>query len=290
LAIMESATMMLKTMDKGAYLDIDRQTADTLYRRLSVESALQYAIRHRTLNVYYQPICSVQTGKIVGAEALVRLYDTRLGNIPPEEFIIVAEQMGMIKEVGEVVIEITSKFVADNRLWERNVGMMHINLSTLQCMEYKLSEHILATFEHYGVPADMFSFEITESAAIASEAQLLNTMNELIPHGVKFAMDDYGSGYSNSSTIIRFPFHAIKIDKSMLWGSTGSEKARVIYCNTVNMIRQMNLQVISEGVETSEQAELLKRLGVDYVQGFYFSRPLPSEKFLQYLAEQNSEA
>lgn len=289
IAITESALLLLKTMGKGTYLNIDRQTADILYRRMSVETALQTAVQHKSFNIHFQPICSLATNKVVGAEALVRLYDTKLGNIPPDEFITVAEQLSIIKEIGDIVIENTCRFVAETRLWEREIDAVHINLSSLQCLEYKLGEYIMDTFERFGVPANLFSFELTESAAIASEGQLLNTMNELIPYGVRFAMDDYGSGYSNSSTIISFPFSAIKLDKAMLWDSNSNTKALVIYENTVKMIKQMNLTVIAEGIETAEQAKMLKKIGVDHIQGFYFSKPLPPDKFLAFLESKNSQ-
>ena len=129
----------------------------------------------------------------------------------------------------------------------------------------------------------MINLEITETAAVVSSEALLNNMQQLIAGDVQFSMDDYGTGFSDISHIIEYPFSLIKFDKSMVWASMKSEKAFCALKYNVAMIKELNMGIVAEGVETKQQADSLKELGFDYFQGFYYSKPVPGEDFLQLL-------
>ncbi len=287
LTLVESTFVLLKKKGGNVCLELDPKTVDVIHRDFAVESALRNAIANKTLEVYFQPIISCDTGLPYSAEALLRLNDPELGFIPPDEFIIIAEQKGLINTVGEIVIEKSCAFLSQNRLWEWGIQLVHINLSTVQCMDIHLTEQILSTIEKFNLPDGILNFEITETAAIASQNQLLSTMNELLDNHISFSMDDYGSGFSNNKNLTVFPFDAIKLDKEMLWSCEENPKAYVLYQNVVNMIRQMSMKVIAEGVETEEQANMVKSIGVNYIQGYYYSKPLPPNDFLSYLRRFN---
>ncbi|MDD3430060.1 MAG: EAL domain-containing protein [Oscillospiraceae bacterium] len=266
--LQESAIYYLKSRKKGNFLNVNQTTAAAINRRNIIETELRAMLGAKALEVYFQPIYSSVKECVTGAEVLLRMPQTSIGYVSPEEFIPIAEQIGLINSIGTFVLEKTCEFIAENQLWNYNIDVIHINLSTVQCMEIKLSERIVDILTQYKVPPGLINFEITETAVIASANQLRKTMFELQKCGITFSMDDYGNGYASSSTMIEFPFNTIKIDKSLLWNCETSEKAKILYTNTVNMIKQMKMTVVAEGAETVEQINLLQKMGVDYIQGF----------------------
>ena len=259
-------------------------------RRTQVELALQRAIKCRTFEVYYQPIFSTKDQRIVSAEALLRLNDPILGFIPPDEFIPIAEETGMIIEIGDFVLHSVCQFIKENNLPQYDIQFIEINLSVIQCMQLNMAEYILQLTEEYGLSPSQINLEITETAASDSPKMLQINMNTLVNSAVTFSLDDYGTGYSNVAYIMELPFHMIKLDKSMVWSSFENSRASIAFESTVAMIQKLGMHIVAEGVETYGQADFLTSLGIEYLQGFYFAKPMPAKKFIQYLiAQQNPD-
>lgn len=245
------------------------------------------AVRNHGFEVYYQPIYSVEKQRYVSAEALVRLHDDEMGFISPEEFIPIAEQNGMILEIGEIVFEEVCRFISLRHPEELGIEYIEVNLSVVQCMQEKMSRKLIQLMSLYHVPEHMINLEITETSAIISSDILQNNMQRLVDEGSTFALDDYGTGFSNMTHIIELPFSIIKLDKSMVWAALESDKARYALQYTAEMIKAMNMHIVAEGVETLEQAQMLESYGCDFFQGYYFSKPVPQDEFMQKLRAQS---
>lgn len=257
-------------------------------RRNAVQRAIQKALYTNSFQVYYQPIYDCKANKIHSAEALIRLYDEDLGFISPEEFIPIAEKNGTIIEIGQFVFDNACRFYSKKALHSKGIEFIEINLSPVQCMHRNLPLEFGQSLQKYGVSASSINLEITENAAINSPEAFNQTIQDLRNMRFCFSLDDYGSGYSNASNIFNLDFDYIKVDKSILWNADERASAKIVLNNTVEMIRQMNLKVIMEGVQTAEQKNYISSRGIDYIQGFYFSSPLPEADFLKYIEDFNN--
>ncbi len=255
-----------------------------LIRRADVEKALHTGIAEHHFEVYYQPIYRMDGLSLYGAEALLRLKDPELGFIPPEEFIPVAEQIGIIDVIGSFVLHEVCRFLQSGIPQEKGLTCIHVNLSVIQCMQPDFAERTLSLIDGYGLSHSLINFEITETMAAGDYQTLSRVVKKLQEQGFHFSMDDYGTGFSNMQSIFELSFDTIKIDKSILWGAETSSTGKAILENSARMIRQIGKQIVVEGVETEEQIALLRIIGVDYLQGYYFSKPIPEEAFLQYLS------
>ncbi len=260
-----------------------------LLRRLEVERALHRGLEEHTFKVYYQPVCELPSLRMTSAEALLRLHDRVLGNIPPAEFIPAAEQAGIIEELGDFVLEEVCAFIASGVPDELGLTNIGVNLSVLQCVQPGFAERMKAIVSRFGVNPEKINFEITESVAANDYNALDSIIRDLKEGGFTFAMDDYGIGYSNMQSIFSLDFDLVKIDKGILWGAEKNSIGRAILDNSVRMIREMRRKILVEGVETEEQIRLLAKLSVDYLQGYYFSKPLPKDEFIE-LARSQQES
>lgn len=252
-------------------------------RHIAVEMAVKRALEKETLEVYYQPIYDTKAGRIRSAEALVRLKDPQLGAISPEEFIGVAEQTGMVAQIGEFVFETVCGFLADGRAAHYGLEFIEVNLSTVQCMDTGLAGRLSGIAAKYNVSPSSINLEITESAVIYSEETMKQVMQALLNEGFAFSLDDFGTGRANYSYILNYPFHLVKIDKSFLWATNKSPQSRVIFENMLDLVQRLDRKVVVEGVETDAQRRMLLEHGVDYLQGYYYSKPVPEETFLDYI-------
>jgi len=260
---------------------------DYLLRRASVENAVSRGLEAGSFEVYYQPTYS-PAGRLHGAEALIRMHDSELGNLYPDEFIPVAEKMGLIDEIDEFVLKEVCSFIQSGEPQRFGMDCINVNLSVMQCMKPGFVEHINEIVEHYGVQKDFLNFEITESVAADDYTLLSRVVTSLKKEGFLFSMDDYGTGYSNMNAILSLNLDVIKIDKSILWGAEESELGYIILENSIRMIRQMHRKILVEGVETAAQITLLAGLGVDYLQGYFFSRPVPLNEFRTIVQKNNA--
>ena len=256
-----------------------------LLRRAEVESALHRGLSEGGFEVYYQPIYRMQGMSIYSAEALLRLKDSKIGNIMPDEFIPIAEQNGLIDHIGDFVLEEVCIFLSSGIPTEMGLECISVNLSVLQCLQPDFVKRVMAITKKYEVDSKYINFEITESAAASDYDVLSDVLRELRRCGFLFSLDDYGIGYSNVRSIFSLDFDVIKIDKSILWevhmeNDESTSNGHIILENSVRMLREMKLKILVEGVETADQLELLEQLQVDYLQGFYFSRPVSKNELL----------
>ncbi|MBP3487375.1 MAG: GGDEF domain-containing protein [Roseburia sp.] len=271
-------------------IETDEDLVEQYHRRRKIELAVAAAIRDKSFEVYYQPVYSLREKRIVSLEALVRLHDEELGYISPEEFIPLAERDGNIIHIGAQVLEECCRFLSRHVLSNLSLGIrtVHVNISMAQCLQQNLTETIAPVLEKYHIPPSMLTLEITERTAITTPERMLRHMKELGKMGVSFAMDDYGSGNANCSYLIRFPFQEIKIDKAIVWAAFEDEKARIVLENEIKTIQRLGIPLVIEGVERREQSEMAEKLGVDYIQGYYYGRPLPEQECLRYIRSFNS--
>ena len=255
-------------------------------REREIEQALDICIAHESFEVFFQPIINVVNNKYESAEALVRLKSPGLGMIMPSEFIPLAEKSGQIIQVGDIVLKKVCRFIHEQKIMEKSdIRCINVNLSGMQCMQPDVGQHLLRLIDQAGVPHSMINFEITESYASSDWDKLFRNMMELSVRGVSFALDDYGTGYSNMANIMKYRYSVVKLDKSMLDAADTGRQAYVLLMHTIRMIKDLNMNVLIEGVETEKQLDMVKRLGVDYIQGFYFSKPLPGEEFIKFITQ-----
>ena len=269
--------------EPGTVVHVEKKILAKKSRELQILQVMKKAVRRGDFYVVYQPIYSFEQKRFTTAEALVRLENDELGEVSPEEFIPIAEQNGMILQIGEFVFETVCRFVLHHKIWEKGIEYIHVNLSVIQCMQERLADQLFRIMDLYNLDYRYINLEVTESAAIASSEVLMDNMVRLIERNMNFSLDDFGTGFSNTATLIRYPFHTIKLDKGMVWEAMHNKKAEIILKNTIEMVKMLHMEIVAEGAETPEQVEKLNEMGVDFVQGFYYSKPISRDDFLQLL-------
>ncbi|MBE5909704.1 MAG: EAL domain-containing protein [Pseudobutyrivibrio sp.] len=252
-------------------------------RRSEIERAIKNSINNQKFEVFYQPtFCG--DGKVLhGAEALVRMHDENVGDISPEEFIPIAEQIGFVDQIDDFVLHQVCQLIQTGVLEKNNLDCINVNLSVVQCLRPGFFNHIIAIVDQYKVKHSSINFEITESVGAENYSVLSKVAHQLKGAGFSLSMDDYGTGYSNVEGIFSLDFDIVKIDKSILWNAMRAERGRVILENSINMVHGLGCKVLVEGVETDNQIHELQKYGVDYFQGYYFSEPLSKKEFLEYI-------
>lgn len=265
---------------KPCDMNIDKQN-----RVMRIRKMISDAVENQGFEVFYQPIFSVEDGKIISAEALIRMKDQSIGYISPEEFIPIAEQSGAILKIGEFVFESVCQFLSEENPNKYGIRFIEINLSVVQCLQNNLVESLLAIMNKYDIKPNQINLEITETAALHFTDTLEKNIRRLNDYGIQFSLDDYGSGYSNTDYLFRFPFNMVKIDKVILWEACKNERAMIALKNTIQMIKELGLSVVVEGVETIENVQYLTEQNCDFLQGYYYSKPVPKQRFLELLAQ-----
>ncbi len=265
---------------EGKHLDIAY-----MRRYDEIERAIDRALQHTNFDVYFQPIFSTKERRIVAAEALLRMYDEEMGFVSPEEFIPIAEKNGKIIEIGHLVLEHVCQFLQREDIKKYGLRYIEVNLSVIECMQKNLPEEMEQIIKKYNVDCSQINLEITETALVENQDILIENMQKINEMGITFSLDDYGTGYSTITYMMTMPFKIVKIDKSILWSSFENEKAMIALCASINMIKDMEMEIVVEGIESEEMADKLAELGCDYLQGFYFSRPLPEEEFLKFVTK-----
>ncbi|MBO6100549.1 MAG: EAL domain-containing protein, partial [Spirochaetaceae bacterium] len=271
--------------EPGTVARVDQAVLAKKSRELKILQIMKKAVRRGDFYVVYQPIYSFEQNRFTTAEALVRLENDELGEVSPEEFIPIAERHGMILQIGEFVFETVCRFVLHHRIWEKGIEYIHVNLSVIQCMQEKLADQLFRIMDLYNLDYRYINLEVTESAAIASSDVLMDNMARLIERNMNFSLDDFGTGLSNTATLIKYPFHTIKMDKGMVWDAMHNGKAEIFLRNTIEMVKMLNMEIVAEGAETPEQVEKLREMGVDFVQGFYYSKPISRDDFIQLISD-----
>lgn len=277
----------------------DEQPQDQIYisdeikqeeRETSVNVAIRRAIKNDSFEVYYQPIYDTITGKIHSCEALIRMTDPDLGPVSPEEFIKVAERTGTVSQIGLIVFEKVCRFFSEKSPERYGIDFIEVNLSPIQCMDRNLVKSFTSVMDKYNVDSGHIVLEITESAVIHNEGRVNSVIRDLKNAGFKFALDDFGTGQANYSYIRNFPFSIIKIDKSFLWAAEKDNTDKAVLHSMLSLVKDLKLQTVVEGVETRSHRDTMIQDGVDYLQGYYYSKPIPGDQFISYVRQFNKNS
>lgn len=264
---------------------VDEEELTKRQHSIEIRNALEWAFKNDGIEVYYQPIYDIKNGKFTSLEALVRLRDENGTLIAPGEFIEHAEKNGMIIKLGNIVFTKVCEFIRRMHIEEYGIEFVEVNLSVVQCMQEELSRTLENVMGEYQIPPYRINFEITESAAAGSKTQLHDNMKALIDYGCGFSLDDYGSGYSNLVNVVELPLKIVKIDRSLTESYFDSDRVKIATEAAIEMIHKLGMQIVVEGVETENAYTVFKNLGVEYIQGYYFSKPLPKDKVLNFIQE-----
>jgi len=233
--------------------------------------------------VWYQPIYSIKEHKFTYMEALSRLRNTELGDINPGEFVAVAEERGLIEQLGFVAFNKVCQFIAANK---NLVNGVSINFSGYQMTNPKIVEIVLSTINEYELNPSSIIMEITESIFIENSSLVNENMKRLSNAGVRFYLDDFGTGYSNLANVIGLNFSTIKMDRTLVLMLEQNERNLKFFMNIVNTFKNAGFNILTEGVETQSQSALVQSAGTDYIQGFLFSKPLPPKDCIALLRKQ----
>lgn len=266
--------------DVTTFAALSRQ--DDFALNMALPSIVERAIRERSFEVYYQPIYCVADGRFHSAEALVRLHDPDFGWISPALFIPEAEQSGAIIEIGSILQEQICAFLGGAGKQARGLDYVEVNLSVDQCIRPQMAGELLELMHRHGVEPSRVNLEITETSSAFSQQIIDRNVRILSAEGVTFSLDDYGTGYSNVTRILDLPVSIVKFDKSFV-DDMDSEATRVVLERSIDMMHQIGKKVLVEGIETKAQSDALCAMGVDYIQGYHYARPMPPDEFLAFL-------
>jgi diguanylate cyclase (GGDEF)-like protein len=247
---------------------------------LRMESALRRALARDEFRLHYQPIINLATGYLVGMEALIRWQHPVDGLLPPNDFISIAEESGLIVPIGEWVLRTAC---AQNRFWlDKGYGPIRVsvNLSARQ-FQPNLIGIVTRVLEETGLPAQLLELEITESMVMQNPDQAVRLLNELRDMGIALSIDDFGTGYSSLTYLKRFPIDSLKIDRSFISELPVDSDSAAIVRAIIQLAHSLEIHVVGEGVETQEQAGFLSEHSCDRVQGFHYSKPMPPNDFQQ---------
>ncbi|AVD37274.1 EAL domain-containing protein [Clostridioides difficile] len=277
---------MARSVAKGKNINYAIYNED-VRNKLSEESMIlddiKIALVKNQFEVYYQPKFSLVNGEMIGSEALIRWNHPEHGFISPAVFIPIAEKSKLILKIGRFVFEKVCTDLSEWKKQGKKIVPVSVNLSRVELYQPDIVKFINKTIQMYNLSSDLIEIEITETVAINELNILKNVLNELRKYGFSISMDDFGTGYSSISCLRDMPIDILKLDKSFLDGIEHDERSRNIAKSIVSLAKSLDLVVIIEGVESKEQAELMKQFGCDLVQGFYFARPMPAKNFLDLL-------
>jgi EAL domain-containing protein (putative c-di-GMP-specific phosphodiesterase class I) len=279
----DAAMYHAKSLGKNNCQFYSTELNRVVHEHLLLEASLGRAIRNREMMLGYQPKVDLRTGKVVGAEALVRWNHPEHGHMGPDRFIPVAEETGLIVPLGEWVIDEACGALKAVRALGIEDFVISVNLSARQLRQRKFVDRLAATLKRHQVEPRSLEFEVTESQLMDHPAEAMRVLAQLKALGVRLSIDDFGTGYSSLSHLQKFPVDFIKIDRSFL-GEVGGEGDAVITRAIVALGHNLKLKVIAEGVETREQLAFLRSLDCDQMQGFYFSPALSQDGLARMLS------
>lgn len=267
---------------------IDEEFISVRREEKEIEALISDALKNDWVEVWYQPIYSTELGHFTSAEALIRIRTDEGQLYQPGNFIEIAERNGTIMQLGETVFEKVCTFLSENDIGGMGLDYIEVNLSVVQCAYEQLAEDYIRIMNEHGISPGLVNLEITESASINARTTLLKNMRSLMDYGVTFSLDDFGTGQSNLDYIVDMPVEIVKFDKGMTNAYFTSDKAKYIMDAAMGMIQGMSLKIVSEGIEDEQQFNTMQELGINYIQGYYFSKPLPADEFIRFIREHNS--
>lgn len=279
--LINTLLISLDELSRVSEPDTSRSLTDSIEeinRKLDIRRCLEKALDNDELEVFLQPLMDSRTGKRIAAEALVRLRDENGKLIRPDLFIDMAEKEGSIVRLGEQVLAKVCRFIRDNDTEALGIRWINVNLSPVQFMSRDIPSRFSQILQEYGVSQEMIHLEITEQSMI-DFSLLRDQITDLHENGFEFSLDDYGSGYSNLSRVRQYPFTNIKIDMEVVRNYCRDKD--VLLPALIQGFKKMNLSITAEGIETEEMAGAMKEICCDYLQGYFFSKPVPMEEFVK---------
>jgi len=237
---------------------------------------IQYAIEREELMIYYQPIVKTDTRKTVAAEALMRWKHPQYGMIPPVVFIPMMEKTGYIVEAGKYLIK---KVISQQSKWKLfgfEEITVSINASMKEIENHEYIDYLTRLLKEHDIAPSTIKIEITESQAMSNADNILQSLTDLYRAGIRISLDDFGTGYTSFAYLTKIPANTLKIDKSFIDNILSDEKHQQVVKAIIEVGHTLGMEIVAEGIETSGVNKMLSRLGCDYVQGYYFSKPVPA--------------
>lgn len=279
----DMAMYYAKTHGKNRLVEFNSRMGQENLRRIGIEQHLKEAIRRDEFYLHYQPKIQAGSHEMVGMEVLLRWHNAELGMVPPDQFIPVAEQSRLILDIGDWVLEEAMK---QNLAWQRQ-GLpllpIAVNMSAVQVHQHDFVPRLISRMARLGYPGSRLELELTEGVVMEGATPVRRYFEQLRQLGVKISIDDFGTGYSNLGYLSRFPLDALKIDRSFVTNIHQHQDNQQIVKAIIQLARSLSLSLVAEGVENSEELAFVESLGVEVVQGYHFSRPLPSDELMQFL-------
>jgi diguanylate cyclase (GGDEF)-like protein/PAS domain S-box-containing protein len=270
----DSAMYKAKELGKNQFARFDEEMYLKLERKTCIDRILRNSIENNELSIHYQPQYDAKTNEIFGFEALLRLNSKELGFVSPVEFIPIAEETGYIVQMDKWVLNEACRQSVKWLNSRYKFNSISINVSTVDMHQIDFLETVKGIFENTGINPNIVELEITETVLMESLETNIKILKELMDMGVRVALDDFGTGYSSLNYLMKIPISTLKIDKSFIDNITSNVQNKSIIENIIQMAHSMELKVVAEGVETEQQLSILKEKKCDYIQGYYYSKPL----------------
>lgn len=251
---------------------------------MEIERYVREAVEKDLFELAFQPIYHLKAHAFNSVEVLTRLQHPAFGRLNPQRVINIAEQNGLIDELTRLQIRRLCAFLQENPTMAEKIDRFKFNLSPSSILNSDFIRTLIGEIEEFELPTQKFEFEITESTATELSAELMNVIEILKEHDIYLTLDDFGSGYSNLSNVLQIPFHSIKLDRSLILQVGKNSAVAKFYEGIVHIMQEYGLEIVCEGVETKQETDLLNSWGADMIQGFYYSKPLPQEQFVSFVA------
>lgn len=288
-SMLESAVERAKYSGSTQPVFCDREIIEQVRRRHTLYELIRSAIQDDRIEVYYQPLFSIAHDRFTEAEALLRIRDESGKFLSPEEFVPIAEETGLIIEIGYIVLQKVCEYIRSLLQRGIEIDTVSVNLSVAQMMKPDFVPRALQIIRASGISPSRIIFEITESILVSNYTVISEKTKKLSDAGIGFALDDFGTGYSNLTHVIDLPFDVVKIDKSLIWDSMNNSKCYIMVRDMAKIFQNMNLMVTAEGVETTDHDRFARLCGCSRIQGFRYARPQPGADAEKYFGRTQLE-
>jgi diguanylate cyclase (GGDEF)-like protein len=280
----DTAMYQAKALGRNTYSFFTKEMNTCMQRRFEIEEQMHGALERNEFELHYQAQFNAKNENIIGAEALLRWHNPKLGHVAPDEFIPIAEHTGLIVPIGQFVMKQALGFLAQWQSADQQQYTIAVNLSPRQFRDAGLLNFIKKSLSESNISSKYLELEITEGVLMSGQSYIHHALEQINELGIKLSMDDFGTGYSSLSYLRQYPFDVLKIDRSFINGITSNKADYNLVKATIAMSHSLGLTVIAEGVETAEQLQVLNKLKCDFIQGYYFSKPIPAMQLLEFSA------